>query len=117
MFLDLSKAAFFFLCILSLFHAAVVAFFLPGSAWSERLYVTLVYLAFAATVCLFSGLLFAWPSPSNPDRGQRLIATLPVRLFLWATALIAGLFLMSWYLGDLAQQASPFISDRTLQRF
>lgn len=117
MLLDLSKAAFFFLCILSLFHAAVVAFFLPGVSWRERLIVTLVYLAFAATVCLFSGLLFAWPSQTNPDRGQPLVSTLPVRLFLWSSVLIAALFLSSWYLGDLVQQASPFISNRTLQRF
>lgn len=117
MLLDLSKAAFFFLCILSLFHAAVVAFFLAGVSWSERLVTTAIYLAFAATVCLFSGLLFAWPSPANPDRGQRLASTLPVRLFLWSAVLIAVLFASSWYLGDLVQNASPFISDRTLQRF
>ena len=117
MLLDLSKAAFFFLCILSLLHAAVVAFFLPGESWRERLIVTLVYLAFAATVCLFSGLLFSWPTRSNPDRGQPLAAALPVRLFLWSAVLIAALFLSSWYLGGLVQNASPFLSDRTLQRF
>ena len=117
MLLDLSKAAFFFLCMLSLFHAAVVAFFLPGASWRERLIVTLVYLAFAATVCLFSGLLFSWPTSTNPDRGQPLVSTLPMRLFLWSSILIAALFLSSWYLGDLVQQASPFISDHTLQRF
>lgn len=31
MFLDLTKAVFFFLCILSLFHAAVVAFSCPAA--------------------------------------------------------------------------------------
>jgi len=117
MLLDLSKAAFFFLSILSLFHAAVVAFFLTGETWRERLIATAIYLAFAATVCLFTGLLFAWPSQANPDRGQPLVATLPVRLFIWSSVLIAALFLSSWYLGDLVQNASPFISDRTLQRF
>lgn len=117
MFLDLAKAAFFFLSILSLFHAAVVAFFMPGQSWQERLTVTLVYLAFSATICLFSGLLFSWPAQSNPDRGQPLASTLPMRLFLWSSVLIGVLFLSSWYLGDLAQSASPYISDRTLQRF
>ena len=117
MVLDLSKAAFFFLCILSLFHAAVVAFFLPGASWRERLFVTLVYLAFSATVCLFSGLLFTWPSQANPERGRPLVSTLPVRLFLWSSVAIAALFISSWYLSDLVEQASPFISDRTLQRF
>lgn len=117
MLLDLSKAAFFLVSMLSLFHAAVVAFFLTGVSWHERLITTLIYLAFAATVCLFTGLLFAWPSQSNPDRGQPLVSTLPVRLLLWSSVLIAVLFFSSWYLGDLVQSASPFISDRTLQRF
>ncbi|MFP5236165.1 MAG: hypothetical protein ACLGSD_09695 [Acidobacteriota bacterium] len=117
MLLDLSKAAFFFLCILSLFHAATVAFFLPAVSWRERLIATAIYLAFAATICLFSGLLFAWPSQDNPDRGQPLVSTLPVRLFLWSSVAILVLFLSSWCLGDLVRNASPFISDRTLQRF
>lgn len=117
MLLDLSKAVFFFLCILSLFHAATRVFFVTGVGWRERLIITLVYLAFSATVCLFSGLLFAWPVASNPDRGQRLVRTLPVQLFFWGSALVVAAFLTSWYLSDLVQQASPFISDRTLQGF
>lgn len=112
MVLDLSKAAFFFLCILSLYRAAIHAFFIPGTRWQERMIVALVYLTFAASVCVFSGLLFSWPVESNPDRGQRLLATLPVRLFLWSSLAIAALFISSWYLGGLAQQAGPFISDR-----
>lgn len=117
MLLDLSKAAFFLFSMLSLFHAAVVAFFLTGVSWGERLITTLIYLAFAATICLFTGLLFAWPSQSNPDRGQPLIATLPMRLLLWSAVLIGVVFFSSWYLGDLVRSASPFVSDRTLQRF
>lgn len=117
MLLDLSKAVFFFFCILSLFHAATHAFFVAGAGWRERLILTLVYLAFSATVCVFSGLLFAWPTATNPDRGQRLVRTLPVQLFFWGSGIVLAAFLASWYLGDLVQQASPFISNRTLQRF
>jgi hypothetical protein len=117
MFLDLSKALCFFLCILSLYHASIHAFFVPGTRWEERLLLALVRLALAACICFFSGLVFTWPIRTNPDRGQHLIATLPVRLFLWSTACMVALFLSSWFLADLAQQAGPFISSHSLQRF
>ena len=115
--LELGKAACFFLCILSLYETAIHAFFVPGARWEERMLLALFRLGWAAYVCVMSGLLFRIPLRSNPDRGQRLIATLPVRLFLWSSACIAVLFFSSWYLAVLGQQAEPFISDRTLQRF
>ena len=115
--LELGKAACFFLCIVSLYGAAIHAFFVPGSGWRERMLLASMRLAWAAYVCFMSGLVFTLPLRSNPDRGQRLTATLPVRLFFWSSACIVALFLSSWYLGDLVQQAAPFISTRTLQRF
>ena len=117
MILDLAKALSFFLSILSLYHAAIFAFFVPGFHWEERLGFALVRLALAACVCFFSAFIFTWPSPANPERHQALTATQPVRLFLWSSACILALFLSSWYLGDLAQQAAPFISNHSLQRF
>ena len=117
MFLDLAKALSFFLCILALYHASIHAFFVPGARWEERMLLALVRLVFAACVCLLSGLLFTWPVRSNPDRFQKLTATLPVRLFLWSSLCLVALFLSSWYLADMVQQAAPFISSRTLQRF
>ena len=115
--LELGKAACFFLCLASLYEAAIRAFFVPGARWQERLLMALIRLGWAAYVCLMSGLLFRIPLRNNPDRGQQLIATLPVRLFLWSSACIVVLFFSSWYLADLGQQAAPFISDRALQRF
>lgn len=117
MFLDLAKALTFFLGILSLYHAAIHAFFVPGAHWEERLGYAVVRLALAACVCFFSAFVFTWPAHSNPDRNLALTATLPARLFLWSTAGIVILFFSSWYLGDLARQAAPFISSRSLQPF
>ncbi|KAA6463284.1 hypothetical protein DYQ86_08185 [Acidobacteria bacterium AB60] len=117
MLLDLAKALSFFACIVVVYHAAINTFFDPGVRWEERLLLALLKLALAACVCLFSGFLFTWPSSTNPDRGLALSATLPVRFFLWSSAAIVALFLASWYFSDLVQQAAPFISSRTIQRF
>ena len=115
--LELGKAACFFFCLMSLYQAAIHAFFVPGARWEERMLFACLRLAWAGYVCVMSGLVFSLPLQSNPDRGQRLVATLPVRLFFWATGCIAVLFATSWYLADLSQQAAPFISSHTLQRF
>jgi hypothetical protein len=114
--LDLAKAASFFFCILVIYRTAIHAFFDPGAPLHDRLLLALAYLFFAACASVFSGFIFTWPIRSNPDYGQRLISTLPVRVFLWASVAIVALFLSSWYLGDLAQQSAPFIFSRTLPR-
>jgi len=116
MVLELGKAACFFLCILSLYGAAIHAFFVPGARWEERILLAGMRLALAAYVCFMSGLVFTLPVRSNPDRGRRLTSTLPVRLFFWSSACIAALFLASWYLADLGQQAGPFLSGRPVVR-
>jgi hypothetical protein len=115
--LELGKAACFFLCLASLYQAAIRAFFVPGSRWEERMLFACLHLALAGYICFMSGFVFTLPVRSNPDRGQRLTATLPVRLFFWTSACIAVLFFTSWYLADLGQQAAAYISDRALQRF
>jgi hypothetical protein len=96
--LDLSKALSFFLSILSLYWAAISAFFVPGAHWQERLLLALPRLAIAACICFVSALVFTWPSRSNPDAGQPIASTLPARLFLWGTSGILLLFFLSWYL-------------------
>ena len=117
MLLDLGKAFSFFACIVVVYHAAIHTFFLPGAKWEERLALALLKLALAACVCFLSGMVFTFPTRSNPDRGLALTSTLPVRFFFWSSAAIMALFLASWYFGDLVQQAAPFISSRTLERF
>jgi hypothetical protein len=117
MLLDLAKALSFFTCIVAVYHAAIHPFFVPGARWEERLALALMKLALAACVCFLSGMVFTWPTRTNPDRSLQLTSTLPVRFFFWSSLGIAGLFLSSWYFSDLVQQAAPFISSRTLQRF
>jgi hypothetical protein len=110
MILELGKALSFLLSIVSIYWLAVSAFFVPGSRWEERLALALLKLAIAGCVCFCSGLLFCWPLRRGRKR-TRLTATLPVQLFFWAASGIAVLFVGTWYLTDLAQQAYPYVTD------
>jgi hypothetical protein len=100
MLLELSRTLSFFLSILSLYPVLMSAFFVPGSRWEERLALALLNTALAGCVCFASGLLFSWPTQANPDAGQPLMSTLPVRLFFWAMTAIGILFAVSWYLEE-----------------
>jgi hypothetical protein len=103
--LELAKALSFLVCILSLYWAAISAFFVPGTQWEERLWMAAFKLLAAAAICFYSGMVFSWPSRANPTAFQRLTSTLPVRVFFWAVAGIAVLFALSWYLADAEAQA------------
>jgi hypothetical protein len=96
--LELGKALSFFCSLLALFWTAVGAFTWPGTHWEDRAWLGLFRLLFAAAVCLSSGVLFRWPVRTNPDAGQPLASTLPMRLFFWGASGIVLLFLASWYL-------------------
>ena len=100
MLLEIGRVFSFLLGLLSLYPILVSAFFVPGSHWEERLELSLLRIALAGCVCLISGMLFSWPSATNPDAGQPLLATLPVRMFLFALAGMAVLFVVSWYLEE-----------------
>ena len=105
--LELAKAVSFLVCILSLYWAGISAFFVPGAQWEERLWIAAFKLLAAAAVCFYSGMVFSWPSRTNPTAFQRLTATLPVRLYFWAVAAITVMFTLSWYLaGSEAQTLS-----------
>jgi hypothetical protein len=96
--LELGKALTFFLSLLSLFPVLLSAFFIPGTNWQQRLALSLIKAVIAGCICFASGLLFTWPSSSNPQSSQPLTSTLPVRLFLWALVSMAILFAASWFL-------------------
>jgi len=96
--LELGKILTFFGGMASLYWAAVAAFFQPGSQWEDRLAVAVGKLLISCLICFASGMLFRWPARTNPDAGQPLFATLPVRMFLWGATGICALFGMSWYL-------------------
>ncbi len=103
--LEIAKALAFLVCILSLYWAAISAFFVVGVDWQERLWIALFKLMAAAAICFYSGMLFSWPSRTNPTAFQRLTSTLPVRLFFWGLAGISVLFVLSCYLADAEAQA------------
>lgn len=100
MILDIAKALSFFLSILSLCPVVLSAFFVPGSRWEERLAMALAKVGLAGCVCFLSGLLFAKPWRMEGEPGEHLLATLPVRLFLWTILGVAILFALSWYLEE-----------------
>ena len=61
-FLELLRTLSFFLSLFSLYPVLVNAFFVPGTQWEERLEMALLRVAFAACICITSGLLYARPS-------------------------------------------------------
>jgi hypothetical protein len=96
MFLEVARPFSFLLSILSLYPVLLSAFFVPGTHWEERLDMALVRVAFAGCVCFASGMLYAWHGGAEPH--ESLLSTLPVRLFFFAVAGMAVLFMISWYL-------------------
>jgi hypothetical protein len=99
MLLELARPLSFFLSMLSLYPVLVAAFFVPGTRWEERLVGALLRIALAGCMCLMSGLVFSRPSVESPE-GERLMSTLPVRIFIWSMVGMAVLFALSWYLEE-----------------
>lgn len=97
MFLEIGKALSFILSLLSLYPIVLSAFFVPGTRWDERLSLSLVRIAMAGCICFASGLFFYRP-PRADRKGEPLMHTLPVQMFLWTLAGVAVLFVLSWYL-------------------
>jgi hypothetical protein len=86
--------------MLSLYPVIGSAFFVPGSHWQERLTLALLRVLLAASVSFASGLLFVYPLRANAGTQHSIMATPPVRIFLWAMAGMAILFAVSWYLEE-----------------
>jgi hypothetical protein len=105
MLLDLTKAPSFFVSMLALYPVVAGAFFVPGSHWQDRLLLALARMGLAGCLALVSGILFARPwvnesSAGHDDAGRRLLASLPVRIYLWTILGVTILFLLSWYLEE-----------------
>jgi hypothetical protein len=100
MILDIAKASSFFLSIFCLYQVVLNAFFVPGSRWEERLILALAKIALAGCVCFLSGLLFSQPWRMNSKPAEHLLATLPVRMYLWTILGVSVLFVLSWYLEE-----------------
>lgn len=98
MLLEVGKAVSFLVSLLSMFPLLERAFFVPGVRWEERLEMALEQLVLSGCVCFISGLVFTWPSATNPEAERSIFRTLPVRMYLWAMAGMVVLFGLSWYL-------------------
>jgi hypothetical protein len=96
--LDLLKAAATAATIAAVYRVGIAAFFAPASRWEDRILAALLRLAVAACVALAGGMLFTWPSRSNPDRDKPLLSALPIQMLLWSSLLMAVLFAASFYL-------------------
>ena len=94
---ELSKFLSFFLGMMLLFPVIASAFFVPGSHWQQRLVLALVKIAFAGCACFGSGLFFLGKADAAEDIVDRLLRTLPVRMFLWTMSAVVLLFAFSWF--------------------
>jgi hypothetical protein len=106
---EVGKTLSFFLSLLSLYPIVGSAFFVPGTRWEDRLTMSLLKIAMAGCICFASGLFFCQPSSADKIPGvkhpdlekpltDRLLQTMPVRMFFWTLGGVALMFLASWYI-------------------
>ncbi|MGP8251312.1 MAG: hypothetical protein ACLQHF_04710 [Terracidiphilus sp.] len=100
MFLEVARTLSFFVSMLALYPVVVGAFFVPGSHWQDRLILALARMGLAGCLALVSGILFATPWRYQDGAGRRLLAALPVRIYLWTILGVAIMFLLSWFLEE-----------------
>jgi hypothetical protein len=91
---EIAKPVTLLLCILSLYAVFHTAFLIPGRTVQERAWDSLDLLVLAAGISVVSGLIFR----EGEQDGVRLSGTLPVQILVWATGIMVGLFVVSWYL-------------------
>jgi hypothetical protein len=97
MLVEVAKPVTFILCILSLYAVFHAAFMAPSDL-QQKVYESILLLALSAIVSVISGLSFRAAEPEPEAHQMRLISTLPLQLFCWATSIMLVLFLLSWYL-------------------
>jgi hypothetical protein len=104
MLLELAKPVALLLCLLSLLAIFHTLFFAvedphlllqPHQAFDDRVFDSLLLLALSAGITLFSGLIFR---EAEPHPRPSLAATLPLRIFSWATGAMLILFLLARFL-------------------
>ena len=101
MFVEVAKPVVLVFCILSLYAVFYTAFLDPLGDPNLRIWESLALLALAAGVAVVSGLIFRegmLDAGARYSRHVRLMDTLPMRMFCWASAIMLILFLVSWYL-------------------
>ena len=104
MLLELAKPVALVLCLLSLyavFHTLFLSIedphliLLPHKAFDDRIFDSLLLLALSAAISLLGGIIFREAEPYPPPR---LVATLPLLIFFWATGIMTTLFFAAWFL-------------------
>jgi len=104
MLLELAKPVALLLCLLSLcavFHTLFFAvedphlLLQPHQAFDDRIFDSLFLLALSAGIALLSGLIFR---EAEPHPHPSLAATLPLRIFYWATGTMLVLFVLARFL-------------------
>lgn len=98
MLIEIARPVALLFCILSLYAVFHAAFLVPASDLHQKILESLTLLALSAGISLAGGLTFTEPTSENTDHPQGIMHTLPMQLFCWGTAIIAILFLLSWYL-------------------
>jgi len=96
--IELAKPVTFIFCILCLYALFMTAFLVPTSDMHQRICDCLGLLMVAAGLSLISGLIFLRAMPEPYAGNARLVTTLPVQLFVWASSIMLVLFIVSWYL-------------------
>jgi hypothetical protein len=96
--MELGKPVTFIFCILSLYALFMSAFLAPSSDMHQKICDSLGLLMLAAGMSLISGLIFVRATPEPRAGKVRLVTTLPIQLFVWASSIMLVLFIVSWYL-------------------
>ncbi|GGG79306.1 hypothetical protein [Edaphobacter dinghuensis] len=98
MLLEVAKPIALLLCMLSLCAVFHTAFLVPASDLHQTLLDSLELLSLAAGISLISGLIFRESVEEPSADNKRLMTTLPVQVFYWATSIMLLLFVCCWYL-------------------
>ena len=93
MLIELAKPVTFIFCILSLYALFMTAFLVPTSDMHQKICDCLGLLMVAAGLSLISGLIFLRAMPEPYAGNPRLVTTLPVQLFVWASGIMLVLFI------------------------
>lgn len=98
MLLEVAKPVALLLCLLSLCAVFHTAFLIPASNLHQTIFDSLELLSLAAGISLISGLIFRESAQETSADNKRLMSTLPIQVFYWASGTMLLLFVCCWYL-------------------
>jgi hypothetical protein len=98
MLVEIAKPVLLTFCMIALYAVFHTAFLAPASDFGQRLYDSSALLVLAAGISFISGLIFRDAPQRTAGTSSRVVGTLPVQIFCWASGIMLILFLLSWYL-------------------